>query len=79
MLELSHRLSRGKIVDKVFDRMEADSWNIDRKDILDRFEKLGVSPIPLWKSFCAERLPSPITLLRGISEGEIEVDYVLIK
>ncbi|MBR3561599.1 MAG: hypothetical protein IKI39_06160 [Oscillospiraceae bacterium] len=49
------------------------------KDILDRFEELGVSPIPLWKSFCAERLPSPVTLLRGISEGEIKVDYVLIK
>ncbi len=79
MLELSHRLSRGKIVDKVFDRMEADGWKFDRKDILDRFKELGVNPIPLWKSFCAERLPSPVTLLRGISEGEIKVDYILIK
>ena len=79
MLELSHRLSRGKIVDKVFDRMELDGWKFDRKDILDRFEELGVNPIPLWKSFCAERLPSPVTLLRGISEGEIKVDYILIK
>lgn len=66
-------------MDKVFDRMEVDSWNIDRKDILDRFEKLGVSPIPLWKSFCAERLPSPITLLRDVSDGEVKVDYILIK
>lgn len=79
MMELSNRLSRGKIVDKVFDRMEADGWKFDRKDILDRFEELGVNPIPLWKSFCAERLPSPVTLLRGISEGEIKVDYILIK
>lgn len=79
MLELSRRLSRGKIVDKVFDRMEADGWKLDRKDILHRFEKLGVSPIPLWKNYCAERLPSPITLLRGISAGEIKVNYVLIK
>ena len=46
---------------------------------LDRFEEPGVSPIPLWKSFCAERLPSPVTLLKGISAGEIPVDYVLIK
>lgn len=79
MLELSRRLSRGKIMDRVFDRMEADGLKFDRKDILDRFEKLGISPIPLWKNFCAERLPSPITLLKGISEGEIKVDYVLIK
>ena len=27
----------------------------------------------------SERLPSPVTLLRGISEGEIKVDYILIK
>lgn len=79
MLELSSRLSRGKIMDRVFDRMEADGLKFDRKDVLNRFEELGISPIPLWKSFCAEYLPSPITLLKGISEGEIEVDYALIK
>lgn len=79
MLELSSRLSRGKIVDNVFERMEKDGRKFDRKDILDRFEELGISPIPLWKNFCAERLPSPITLLRGISDGKIKVDYVLIK
>ena len=79
MLELSNRLSRGKIVDNVFERMEKDGRKFDRKDILDRFEELGISPIPLWKNFCAERLPSPITLLRGISDGKIKVDYVLIK
>ena len=79
MLELSSRMSRGKIMDKVFERMEKDGIAFDRKDILDRFAKLGINPIPLWKSFCAERLPSPVTLLRGISEGEIKVDYILIK
>ena len=36
MMELSNRLCRGKIMDKVFERMESDGWEFDRKDILDR-------------------------------------------
>ena len=79
MLELSKRLSRGQIMDKVFGRMETDGIQFDRKAILDRFEALGISPIPLWKSFCAARLPSPVTLLKGISGKKLKVDYVLIK
>ncbi|MBE7003040.1 MAG: hypothetical protein E7425_01975 [Ruminococcaceae bacterium] len=71
--------SHGQIVDKVFSRMKEDGWAFDRKDILDRFEKLGISPIPLWKSFCAERLPSPVTLLKGMSGKKLKVNYVLIK
>lgn len=79
MLELSRRMSRGKIMDKVFERMEKDGIAFDRKDILDRFAKLGINPIPLWKSFCADRLPSPVALLKGISDGEFKVKYLLIK
>ena len=79
MLELSARLRRGQIVDNVFKRMERDGWDFDRKELLRRFEKLEVNPIPLWNKFCAEQLPSPVTLLREISDGELRVSYTVEK
>ena len=79
MLELSNRMSRGQIMDNVFHRMEKDGLKFDKKELLDRFEELGISPIPLWTNFCAKRLPSPVTLLKSISEENVEVDYVIIK
>ena len=79
MVEFSERLRRGQIMDNVFKRMKKDGWKFDRKELLDRFQELGINPIPLWENFCAEQLPSPIALLKGISDGKIKVDYVVIK
>ena len=47
--------------------------------LLDKFAKLGISPIPLRKNFCAESLPGPVELLRSVSEGKVKVEYVKAK
>lgn len=77
MLELASRLQRTQLVDKALEKMEKKG--IDTSSVLDRFAKLGISPIPLRKKFCAESLPGPVELLRYISDGKIPVDYVKVK
>ena len=58
--------------------MEADGWKIDCKDILIAPSSCVLVP-SLWMSLCAERFPSPIALLKGVSTGDIRVNHVLIK
>lgn len=77
MLELASRLQRTQSVDKALSKLEKQGY--DTSGILDRFAKLGVSPIPLRKNFCAESLPGPLELLRHISDGVISVDYIKVK
>lgn len=77
MLELAFRLQRTQLVDKALDNMEKKG--IDTSGVLDRFAKLGISPIPLRKKFCAESLPGPVELLRSVAEGEVKVEYVKAK
>lgn len=77
MLELASRLQRIQSVDKALDKMEKAGY--DTSDLLERFDKLGISPIPLWKNFCAKELPGPVTLLRAVSDGELSVDYLKVK
>lgn len=77
MRELVHRLQRIQSVDKALDKMRKAGFNTDR--LLDRFDKLGVSPIPLRKNFCAQSLPGPVELLKRISDGEIYVEYTKVK
>lgn len=77
MLELASRLQRLQSVDKALKQMEAEKYDVS--GLLDRFTKLGISPIPLWKKFCAESLPGPVELLRAISEGNVTVEYVKAK
>lgn len=77
MLDLAKRLQRIQSVDKALEKMQRSGFNTSK--LLDRFEKLGVSPIPLRKNFCAEKLPGPVELLKHISDGEIPVDYVKVK
>ena len=77
MLELANRLQRMQLVDKALAKMQKAGFDTSR--ILDRFEKLGISPIPLRKNFCAKSLPGPVELLTHISDGEIAVDYVKVK
>jgi hypothetical protein len=52
---------------------------IKTEGILSKFKKLRISPIPLWKSFCAKQIPGPVELLRCISGGAITVEYIKIK
>lgn len=77
MLELTTQLQRIQSVDKALTKMQKAGF--DTSGVLDRFEKLRVSPIPLRKNFCARRLPSPVELLRSISSGEVPVEYVKVK
>ena len=64
-------------VDKALQKMEKQGY--DTVGLLDKFTKLGVSPIPLRKNFCAESLPGPVELLKRISDGDIAVEYVKAK
>ena len=77
MLELVDRLQRIQSVDKALDKMEKAGFNTS--GLLDRFAKLGVSPIPLRKNFCAQSLPGPVELLRRVSDGEVSVEYTKVK
>ena len=77
MLELASRLQRTQLVDRALEKMEKKG--IDTSGVLDRFAKLGISPIPLRKKFCAEILPGPVELLKHISDSEISVDYIKVK
>lgn len=70
-------MQRTQLVDKALEKMEKKG--IVTSGVLDRFAKLGISPIPLRKKFCAESLPGPVELLKYISDGEIPVDYIKVK
>lgn len=77
MLELTARLQRMQSADKAIQKMQKAGFNV--LGLLDRFEKLGISPIPLRKNFCAEKLPGPVELLRSVSVGNVTVEYVKVK
>ena len=77
MLELAIQLQRVQSVDKALKNLEKMGYNTT--GLLDRFDGLGISPIPLWKNFCAKELPGPVELLRAMSDGELSVEYVKIK
>lgn len=77
MLELTHRMQRKQSVDQVLEEMSSESFAVD--DLLRRVHRLGFSPIPLWKNFCAQQIPGPVSLLRMISEGEVVIPYQKMK
>ena len=77
MLDLVDRLQRIQSVDKALKKMEKAGYNTD--GLLERFIKLGISPVPLWHNFCARQMPGPVELLKSVSEGGVTVEYVRIK
>lgn len=77
MLELASCLQRTQTVDKALSKLEEEGF--DAADLLQRFDKLGVSPIPLWKNFCAKELPGPVELLRAVSNEDISIEYMEVK
>ncbi len=65
-------------VDKAMEKLEAPKY--DPSGLLQKFEKLGISPVPLRKDFCAERLPGLVELLNTVGdEGGIVVPYTVVK
>ena len=77
MLELAHRMQRKQSVDQVLEEMQSEGFAVN--DLLRRVHRLGFSPIPLWKNFCTQQIPGPVSLLRMISEGEVVIPYQKIK
>lgn len=74
MKELTTRLQRKQSVDAALDELRKEGYDIDH--IPERFTQLGISPIPLWSSFCAQSIPGPVELLKTIREQEIAVPYI---
>ena len=77
MLELTHRMQRKQSVDQVLEEMASEGFFVE--DLLRKVHKLGCSPIPLWKNFCTQQIPGPVSLLRMISEGEVVILYQKMK
>ena len=77
MLELTHRMQRKQSIDQALEEMQSEGFAVN--DLLRKVHKLGFSPIPLWKNFCAQQIPGPVSLLRMISEGEVVIPYQKMK
>lgn len=78
MCELVELLSRVQSVDKALSKMEKNGYDVS--DLLDRFKKLGISPVPLRMNSRAHHLPSLAELLRTAAAGEkVEVKYTIVK
>jgi len=73
MLELSNQLRRVHSVDTALLNLQLAPNDADK--LLDKFQKLGISPIPLWENFCAKKIPGPIGLLSQIADGNVIVPY----
>lgn len=77
MLTLSGRMQRMQNLDKALRAMGKEGY--DTKGILNAFQSLNISPIPLRKNFSAPCLPGIVELLRGVARGEVPVEYIKIK
>ena len=77
MLEFTHRMQRKQSVDQVLEEMASEGFFVE--DLLRKVHKLGFSSIPLWKNFCTQQIPGPVSLLRMISEGEVVILYQKMK
>jgi hypothetical protein len=77
MCTLALELQRKQSVDKAL--KELQKRDIITDDLLEHFNKLGISPIPLWSNFCAKQIPRPVELLRSISTGKVPVAYEKVK
>ncbi|WP_242970557.1 hypothetical protein [Butyricicoccus pullicaecorum] len=66
-------MQRKQSVDLVLEEMASEGFVVD--DLLRKVHQLGFSPNPLWKNFCAQQIPGPVSLHRMISEGEVVIPY----
>jgi len=73
MRKLAKLMQRKQSVDVALDKMDELGYDTDK--ILSRFTKLGISPVPLWKNFCAQTIPGPVQILQNISAGGISIEY----
>ena len=71
MLRLVELMVRVKTLEKGVRKIENEGYGAAA--ILSQFAKLGVSPIPLRKKFCARSMPGVATLLRRIAHWDVQV------
>ena len=78
MLQLCTDLRKKQSVDKALASLKEKGANTN--GLLNKFHKLGISPVPLWENFMASELPGPIELLEAMAHrGECPVEYIKIK
>lgn len=79
MLQLACLMQRKQTVDKALRDLGRQGIRTD--ELLAKFEKIGVNPVPLRKGFCCKRLPSPIELLETVGSKPltVEIEYWKIK
>lgn len=71
MMRLAMLMTRIKSLEKGEEKLRKEGY--DAEAVLAQFRKLGVSPIPLRKKFCAKTLPGPSTLLQKIPHRNVVV------
>lgn len=75
MLTLLEQMQRKQTIDKAIRHMEKKGYKT--KNLLERFQSLGLNPIPLRKGYAAKKMPSLLYILKsvGIEPMKIELAY----
>ena len=71
MMRLAMLMTRIKSLEKGEEKLRKEGY--DAEAVMAQFRKLGVSPIPLRKKFCAKTMPGPSTLLQKIAHRNVVV------
>ena len=71
MARLAEVMVRVKTLKKGVKKIGKEGY--DAEAVLAQFARLGVSPIPLRKKFCARSMPGVATLLRRIAHWDVQV------
>lgn len=74
MRTLLSQMRRRQTIDAALHWM--DKHDLKTDGLLKKFEKIGLSPIPLRKGYAAERMPGLVEILRSIGEKPVEVELV---
>lgn len=72
MRTLLTKMRRMQTIDAAFRSMEKQGIQTD--GLLRKFDKLGISPIPLRKGYAAKRMPSLTKILRTVGDKPFVVD-----
>ena len=72
MMMLLEEMRRKQTLDKAFETMEKKGVKTD--DLLRKFEKLGLNPIPLRVGYAAKKMPSLLHILRAVEEESVTIE-----
>ena len=73
MARLAEVMVRVKTLKKGVKKIGKEGY--DAKAVLAQFARLGVSPVPLRKNFCAESMPGVSILLERIAHRNVQIWY----